>query len=67
MDGISLGEMLSAIRLARRSSSARNVADALDFLRAVLDSKHNDAARGVRERYDSFQHAFWGGKIALEL
>ena len=62
-----MGEMLSAIRLARRSSSASKVADAFDLPGSVLDSKHDDATRSIRECHNNFQNAFRGGKIALEL
>src|SRR5208283_3672632 len=62
LGGDAIGDQASEALLFRQ-----HVADALDFFRAVLDSKHNDAARSVRERYNGFQYAFRGGKIALEL
>ena len=43
------------------------VADAFDPPGSVLDSKHDDATRSIRECHNNFQNAFRGGKIALEL
>ena len=45
----------------------QNVRDALDPLRAVLDSQHENAARSVGERNDGLQHAVRRREIAFEL
>ncbi len=45
----------------------QDVRDALDSLRAILDSNKQSASGGIGERHEGLQRAFRGRKVALEL